>query len=157
MSTLKWIPDRPHTLVVACSDGRLQEQTDEFLHMELGLAGFDRFYVPGGGGALASSGRDFLRAQQLRKECGYLIQLHEVSRVILVFHGPVDGGSADAICADYKRKMPWATPNAVNTQQRVDAIELIERSSEWAGTAEVVAYHCEVAADHDVEFVPFMI
>src|SRR5215210_1016436 len=27
-----WTPERPHTLVVACSDGRLQEQTDDFLH-----------------------------------------------------------------------------------------------------------------------------
>ncbi len=54
---LKWSADRPHTLVIACSDGRLQEQTDEFLHRQLGLSGFDRFYVPGGGGALASSGR----------------------------------------------------------------------------------------------------
>jgi hypothetical protein len=63
----RWAPDRPHTLVIACSDGRLQEQTDAFLTHQLGLAGFDRVYVPGGGGALASSGRDFIRAQQLRQ------------------------------------------------------------------------------------------
>src|SRR5688572_33195813 len=85
---MKWTPDRPHTLVIACSDGRLQEQTDEFLHRKLFLTQFDRFYIPGGGGALASSGRDFIRAQRLRRECAYLIQLHEVSRVILMFHGP---------------------------------------------------------------------
>lgn len=156
MSTLKWIPDRPHTLVVACSDGRLQEQTDEFLHMKLGLGGFDRFYVPGGGGALASSGRDFLRAQQLRRECSYLIELHEVSRVILVFHGPTDDGPPDAICADYHRKLPWASPSIVNSRQRMDAIELIDSASEWAGKAEVVAYHCEVDAEQNVEFVPFV-
>ena len=70
-----WTPDRPHTLVVACSDGRLQEQTDDFLHRHLGLAQFDRFYVPGGGGALTSSGRDFVRSRELRKECAYLISL----------------------------------------------------------------------------------
>jgi hypothetical protein len=41
----RWAADRPHTLVVACSDGRLQEPTDAFFHHQLGLAGFDRFVL----------------------------------------------------------------------------------------------------------------
>src|SRR4026209_2489832 len=60
----QWLPDRPSTLVIACSDGRLQEATDEFLAHHLQVTRYDRFYVPGGAGALAASGRDFLRAQQ---------------------------------------------------------------------------------------------
>ena len=150
----KWSPDRPHTLVIACSDGRLQEQTDAFLHRDLGLAGFDRFYVPGGGGALASSGRDFIRADQLRKECGYLIQLHEITRVILLFHGPSANGPAHAACADYKRKLPFATPEMLRDQQVRDAIDLIQRSDQWAGKAKVSAYRCEIDASHHVTFVP---
>ena len=150
----KWSPDRPHTLVIACSDGRLQEQTDAFLHRDLGLAGFDRFYVPGGGGALASSGRDFIRADQLRKECGYLIQLHEITRVILLFHGPSANGPAHAACADYKRKLPFATPEMLRDQQRRDAVDLIQRSDQWAGKANVSAYRCEIDASHHVTFVP---
>jgi hypothetical protein len=138
--------------VVACSDGRLEEQTDEFLHKQLGLAGFDRFYVPGGGGALASSGRDFIRAQQLRRECAYLVQLHEISRVILLFHGPADNGPPDSVCADYRRKLPWASPALLKDRQRVDALELIEIHTEWAGTAEVWAYRCEVDQSHKVLF-----
>lgn len=153
MTRLKWTADRPHTLVVACSDGRLQEQTDEFLHAQLGLAGFDRFYVPGGGGALASSGRDFIRAQQLRRECAYLIELHEVERVILLFHGPAEDGPAGSVCADYRRKLQWASPALLSDRQRVDALELIEIRSEWAGNAEVSAYRCEVGASHEVTFV----
>ena len=150
----KWSPDRPHTLVIACSDGRLQEQTDAFLHRDLGLAGFDRFYVPGGGGARASSGRDFIRADQLRKECGYLIQLHEITRVILLFHGPSANGPAHAACADYKRKLPFATPEMLRDQQRRDALDLIQRSDQWAGKANVSAYRCEIDAAHHVTFVP---
>lgn len=148
----KWTEDRPHTLVVACSDGRLQEQTDDFLHSRLGLAGFDRFYVPGGGGALASSGRDFIRAQQLRRECAYLIELHEVSRVILLFHGPADTGPAHAVCADYRRKLAWASPAIIADRQRIDALELIEISRTWAGEAEVSAYRCEIDQNRDVRF-----
>lgn len=149
----KWITERPHTLVVACSDGRLQEQTDAFLSNRLGLTGFDRFYVPGGGGALASSGRDFIRAEQLRRECQYLIRLHEVSRVILLFHGPAVSGPPESICADYHRKFPWGTPEMVREQQARDAIDLIERSTEWALDAAVSAYRCEIDADHHLAFV----
>ena len=153
MTSPKWTYDRPHTLVVACSDGRLQEQTDDFLHRHLGLGGFDRFYVPGGGGALTSSGRDFLRAQQLRRECSYLVQLHEVSRVILIFHGPTGTGPPEAVCADYRRKLPWASPALINDRQHVDALELIDIRDQWAGNAEVCAYRCEVGPTHDVNFV----
>ena len=73
----QWLPDRPNTLVIACSDGRLQEATDEFLAHHLQVTRYDRFYVPGGAGALAASGRDFLRAQQIRRECRYLVELQE--------------------------------------------------------------------------------
>ena len=148
----RWTPDRPHTLVVACSDGRLQEATDAFLSRELGLAQFDRFYVPGGGGALASSGRDFIRAQQLRKECAYLIELHAVQRVILLFHGPASGGPSEAVCADYRRKMPWASPDLVALKQQQDSLELVDRRAEWAGAASVSAYRCEVGAGGMIAF-----
>ena len=33
-SSLRWTPARPNALVVACSDGRLQEATDAFLARE---------------------------------------------------------------------------------------------------------------------------
>lgn len=148
----RWSPDRPHTLVVACSDGRLQEATDAFLHGPLGLVQFDRFYMPGGGGALAASGRDFIRAEQLRRECQYLVELHDVERVLLLFHGPADGGPADATCADYRRKMSWAKPADIRARQQADADELVENRMRWAGNATVSVYHCAVDASHNVAF-----
>jgi len=151
-SSHRWTVERPHTLVVACSDGRLQEATDEFLGRELGLTQFDRFYVPGGGGALASSGRDFIRAQQLRRECAYLIELHSVTRVVLLFHGPASNGPAAAVCADYRRKLAWASPDIIEARQRQDSIELIERRSEWAGEASVASYRCDVHAGGEITF-----
>ena len=96
-----WLPDRPSTLVVACSDGRLQEATDEFLALHLKVTRYDRFYVPGGAGALAASGRDFVRAEQIRRECRYLVELHAVRQIVLLFHGPTVSGPLAAACADY--------------------------------------------------------
>jgi len=148
----QWRPDRPNTLVVACSDGRLQEATDEFLSHRLGISRYDRLYVPGGGGALSVSGGDFLRSHQLRRECRYLVDLHDVKQIVVLFHGPTAGGRPEAACADYRRKMPWASVAVLRDRQEQDAAELRERRQEWAGAASVFAFRCEVAPNGAIHF-----
>ena len=148
----EWSPGRPNTLVIACSDGRLQEATDEFLTHHLQVARYDRFYVPGGAGALASSGRDFLRAQQLRRECRYLIELHGVRHVVMLFHGPTPDGPLAAACADYRRKLPWATVTELRARQELDAEELDRIREDWAGDADVVMYRCEIDSRGVIRF-----
>jgi hypothetical protein len=147
-----WQAARPRTLVVACSDGRLQQATDAFLAEELGLTEYDRFYVPGGGGALAASGRDFIRAQQLRRECLYLVDLHDIERILLLFHGPTRDGPPEATCADYRRKATGASAAMIRDRQARDALELLGRREEWAGSAAVSAFWCEVGADFRITF-----
>ena len=148
----QWARVRSGALVIACSDGRLQEVTDAFLADELGLTEYDRLYMPGGGGALAASGRDFLRAQQLRRECHYLVELHHVDRVLLLFHGPSTDGPADATCADYRRKLSGASAAVIRARQVRDASELMERRDEWAGPAAVSTYWCEVGPTLRITF-----
>ena len=152
MAPFEWSPERPNTLVIACSDGRLQEATDHFLAHHLHVTRYDRFYVPGGGGALSSSGRDFLRAQQLRRECRYLIELHQVRQVVMLFHGPTSDGPLAAACADYRRKLPWATVTQLRGRQEQDAEELGRTREDWAGAAEVLMYRCEVDSRGGIRF-----
>lgn len=140
----EWSSDRPSTLVIACSDGRLQEATDEFLAHQLQVTRYDRFYVPGGAGALASTGRDFLRAQQLRRECRYLVELHAVRHIVMLFHGPTMDGPLAAACADYRRKLPWASVAELRLRQEQDAEELSRTREDWASAAAVAMYRCEV-------------
>jgi hypothetical protein len=147
---MAWEPTRPHVMVVACSDGRLQEATDEFLGRELGVRQYDRFYVPGGGGALSSSGREFMRAEQLRRECRFLIEAHDVEHLVLLFHGPAADGPAEALCADYRRKQSWARPSQVRAQQEADVRDLLSRRNEFAGAARLSAYRFEVTAAGDL-------
>lgn len=139
-----WEPGRPHVLVVACSDGRLQEATDRFLAEELGVRQYDRLYVPGGGGALSPSGREFIRAQQLRSECRHLVAAHEVTHLILLWHGPSAGGPAESICADYRRKQSWAPPAQIRRQQDADVRDILSRRDEFAGSARLSCYRMEV-------------
>jgi hypothetical protein len=151
----RWTPARPNALVVACSDGRLQEATDAFLSREFRITRYDRFYIPGGGGALAASGTatDTARAQQMCAECRYLVELHAVQRVILLFHGPSAAGRIEAACADYRRKLPWANLQQLRTQQEADAVDLLKRRREWAVDAGVLLYRCEVDAAGQLDFV----
>jgi len=150
---LRWTPARPNALVIACSDGRLQEATDAFLAREFKITRYDRFYVPGGGGALASSGTDSARAQQMCAECKYLVDLHAVRRVIALFHGPSAAGRIEAACADYRRKLPWANLAQLRAQQEADAVDLLKRRREWASEADVLLYRCEVDSAGQLTFV----
>ena len=153
LPSLRWTPARPNALVVACSDGRLQEATDAFLAEQFKITQYDRFYVPGGGGALASSGTDPDRAQKMCSECRYLVDLHQVKRVVLLFHGPSAAGRIEAAGADYRRKLPWAPLAELRERQRLDAIDLLGRRREWAGDAAVLLYRCEVDSAGRLEFV----
>jgi hypothetical protein len=152
-SHLRWSAKRPNAMVIACSDGRLQQATDAFLAHEFKITQYDRFYIPGGGGALASSGTDALRAQQMCTECKYLVELHAVKRVIVLFHGPAASGRIEAACADYRRKLPWATLPELRQRQELDAVDLLNRRREWAGDAGVLLYRCEVDSAGDLAFV----
>ena len=153
-SALKWDATRPHILVIACSDGRQQEPTDEFLKNSLGIRQYDRLYIAGGGGALSASGKDYLRAQQLRRECRFLVDVHEIEKIVLLFHGPSSNGPADAMCADYRRKLPQLPVSSLRDQQQRDAHDLMQRRDEWAGKARVRIYRCETTGDGGLEFVP---
>jgi hypothetical protein len=139
--------------VIACSDGRLQEPTDEFLSAALGIRQYDRLYVAGGGGALSASGKEYLRAQQLRRECKFLVEAHDVQEIVLLFHGPAVDGPAGAMCADYRRKLPMLAVPRLRDQQERDADELLTRRDEWAGSARVRVFRCETRSDGGLEFV----
>ena len=144
---MQWDPERPRILIVACSDGRLQEATDEFLSRALGVRQYDRLYIPGGGGALSASGREFIRAGQLRAECRFLVEAHHVDHLVLLFHGPAVGGPPESVCADYRRKQSWANPDQVRAQQEADVRDLIARRDEFARDAQLSIFRFEVSRD----------
>ncbi len=151
LTQMDWNGQKPTALVVACSDGRLQENLDDFLHLGLGIRRYDRLYVPGGGGALASSGVELIRPDQLRDECRFLIAAHALQHVYLIFHGPAADGPDEALCGDYRRKLPWASASEVRERQAADADEL--RRIHWGSQVSVHIYRCEVRSDNRVQFV----
>jgi hypothetical protein len=120
-----WNPNRPHVLVVACSDGRLQEPLDDFLSRQLGISHYDRLYLPGGPGALSCAGVEFMRASRMADEIKFLIEAHKIEDVILMYHGPGEDGPDEAICADYRRIYRWLSAAEIRKQQERDTEEII--------------------------------
>jgi hypothetical protein len=110
--------------------------------------------VPGGAGALTPSGRDFIRAHQLQQECRYLVEVHAIESIVALFHGSAVDGPAEAMCADYRRKLSWGNVEQWRAQQDKDARELLENRWLWAGTASVAIYRCETSASGALGFVP---
>lgn len=149
----RWNPARPRILVVACSDGRLQEETDHFLQERLGVSRYDRLYLPGGAGALSPSGFEFHRAAQVRVDCHFLVESHGVRDIVLLFHGPSADGPYEAACADYVRKQPGADVAAIRAQQETDAEELLRVRRQWALDARVHVYRCEISAQGTIGFM----
>ncbi len=152
-SRYPWNRMRPNILVVACSDGRLQENLDDFLQGHLGITHYDRLYLPGGPGALASSGIEFMRSDAARRECHFLVEAHNVEEVILIFHGPAEDGPEEAVCADYRRIFPRYNAAQVRAMQEKDALEILRAGFGWQRTVNVRIFRCEVNAADGIQFV----
>ena len=154
LTTNLWTIERPRILVVACSDGRYQEALDEFLQ-QLGILDYDRLYVPGGPGALASSSLSYFRGDQFRQEIAFLLERHGVERVVLIFHGPLpDDGPSEATCADYDRKMPFATPAEIHAQHEKDLVEILRGMRGAKPGLGIEIFRAEVRGDFRVQFTP---
>ena len=78
--------NRVGAAAVYCSDGRFGEQMDEFLHEGLGLPRYDRVAIPGGAGCLAGYGRAAFERTALERQLRFLIEAHELHRVVFIAH-----------------------------------------------------------------------
>lgn len=156
-SSQRWGVERPHILIVACSDGRYQLGLDEFLETHLGITYYDRLYAPGGPGALASSTYSFMRGEQFRQESLFLASAHLLDEVVLIFHGPAPDGPPEATCADYLRKMPYCSPEEILRQQSLDLKEVVAAFRRADREIGLRAFRAEVRADSRIQFVPMLI
>ena len=154
VSKASWTPERPRALVCCCSDGRLQQATDEFLQSYLKISDYDRFYAPGGPGALTPGGYEFLRATQYRDDLAFLVRAHKIEDLVLIFHGPAPDGPDEAVCAYYKRVLPHAGAAGVRAQQTQDLADLRVHLDDLRLSVRTRAYRAEVLADKRIQFVP---
>lgn len=81
------------------------------------------------------------------------MRAHKVEELLLIFHGAVPDGPAEATCAHYHRVLPGAGAAAVREQQVQDRADLRMYLDGLRLTARVRAYRAEVRANRQVQFV----
>ena len=102
-------PARIHAAAIYCSDGRVGEQIDEFLHLGLGLPRYDRVAVPGGPACLAGNLVTFQEARAVEDALRFLLQVHDIEKVVLIAH---EG------CAYYRERLGVPEASVVTEQRR---------------------------------------
>ena len=127
-SAAQYEGSRINAAAVYCSDGRIGNHIDDFLHQGLGLPRYDRLACPGGPAALAGRLLAFWEARGVEEQLRFLVRVHEVSQVALIAH---------ARCAYYSQRL--AIPDADTPyEQRADlraagaAVQRIEPAIEVA-------------------------
>jgi hypothetical protein len=85
-SSIAYNPERIGAAAIYCSDGRYNEQFDEFLHTVLVLPRYDRLVVPGGPAVLAGHIESMREEEALAEQLRFLIDAHELDRVVLIAH-----------------------------------------------------------------------
>jgi len=104
---------RIHAAAIYCSDGRIGDQIDEFLHHGLGLPRYDRLALPGGPVALASRATAYWEGVALENQLRFLIQVHRLEQLVLIAH---------STCAYYRERL--AIPQSVTEAEQVKDLAL---------------------------------
>jgi hypothetical protein len=142
-STVPFEGGRIRAAAIYCSDGRLGEQCDEFLHDALGLPRYDRLAVPGGAACLAGHFAAYREEDALRAQLEFLITAHQLQRVVLIAHED---------CAFYTTFLE-ASPVGLAEQQRQDLAKAAARIREMGRDLTVDA-HLALLREGVVAFVP---
>lgn len=130
VSTVPYEAERINAAAVYCSDGRVGDQIDEFLHQGLGFPRYDRVACPGGPVVLANRLQAFWDARGVEDQLRFLTQVHDVRTVVLIAH---------VGCAYYARRL--AIPaERIEVEQQDDLRRATQTVLRIASSAAVLRY-----------------
>ena len=129
--------------VLSCSDGRLGEPTDAFLHQSLGLERCDRLSCPGGPVALAGRLLALWECRGVEEQLRLLVRSHALRRVVLVSHHD---------CGYYRERLGIA-PDRMEAEQRADLQRAAALVRRMEAALQVAAFYAR-PADGRVTFEP---
>lgn len=128
---------------VYCSDGRIDEQVDEFLTRGLGIAACDRVVLPGGPASLAGSTEAYVPQDDVADELNFLIEAHELKRLVLIQHQPC--GFYHARFADRE--------DEIESLQQLDLLRAAQRMRQTTNLESIEAYYARLV-DNSLIFEP---
>lgn len=103
---------RIHAAAIYCSDGRMGEHFDDFLHNGLSLPRYDRVTLPGGPACLAGHPQAHLEEEGVVDELQFLVEVHKLKRIVLIAHQG---------CAFYATRLELQEPR-LELVQRADLV-----------------------------------
>lgn len=126
---------RINAAAVYCSDGRIGDNIDDFLHQGLGLPRYDRLACPGGPVALAGRLLAFWEARGVDDQLRFLVRVHTLRQVVLIAH---------AGCAYYRERLR-IDPAVTDSEQRADLVSAGAAVQRIEPAIEVAAFFAHVA------------
>ena len=78
--------ERIYAAAMYCSDGRIGDQIDDFLHHGTGFPRYDRLVCPGGPVALSGRLLALWDARGVEEQLRFLVEVHDIKSVVLVAH-----------------------------------------------------------------------
>lgn len=129
--------ERIYAAAMYCSDGRIGDQVDEFLHHGLGLPRYDRLVCPGGPVALSGRLLALWDARGVEDQLRFLVQVHDIRTVVLVAHQG---------CAYYAQRLNLPAER-IELEQRDDMRKAAAVIVKLAAGVAVNAYLAKIAGD----------
>jgi hypothetical protein len=122
--------ERINAAAIYCSDGRIGDQVDEFLHHGTGFPRYDRLVCPGGPVALSGRLLALWDARGVEEQFRFLVEVHDIKTLVLVAH---EG------CAYYGHRLR-IPPERVEFEQREDFKKAVETVRKLAPGVAVQCY-----------------
>jgi hypothetical protein len=135
ITSQKFEHERIGAVAIYCSDGRYNEQFDEFLHVHRKLPRYDRLVIPGGPAALAGHFSAYRDEEQLSEQLKFLIDAHELDTVVLIAHQG---------CGYYRKRL-MVSDARLHAQQLEDLPKAAARIHSISRKVEVSAYIASLA------------
>ncbi len=127
--------ERIYAAAMYCSDGRIGDQVDEFLHHGAGFPRYDRLVCPGGPVALSSRLLALWDARGVEEQVRFLVEVHDIRTVVLVAH---EG------CAYYAHRLGVAV-DRIEHEQRADLVKAGAAVAKLAPGVAVQSYFARVS------------
>ena len=136
-SRLPYVADRIHAAALYCSDGRIGEHFDDFVHNGLQLPRYDRVALPGGPACLAGYAEARLEEAGVLDEIKFLIEAHGLTRVVLIQHEN---------CAFYTSRLQ-VRPQSIEQLQKADLCRAAYSLRHWTQIENIEGYYLRRTTD----------
>ncbi len=128
--------ERIYAAAIYCSDGRIGDHVDEFLHQGMGFPRYDRLVCPGGPVALSGRLLALWDARGVEDQIRFLVEVHDIKTVVLVAH---EG------CAYYSHRLGLPAERA-ESEQRADLQKATDAIARLAPGVAVSRYFARITA-----------